>query len=287
VINENSDLEKDVCMACCHPTKRKIVELLAEEDLSFTQLQNRINGSCDSGGFGYHLRRLVGFVEFEPTTKKYKLTYRGYLLLGIVREFRSRVLKGNQPLRYAEQLVLRDHAFAYFNSESFKRDIAFPFFKAGLSRGYAAFYAVGEEKLDSDVLALKKYGVDIDSLPKGAFTVMPSFEWFIQKGKAKAKTITENWQMLLEGKKEAGFAGLQVAGETAVFVDNGKGNELLQYEESLGRQFALDMCAICLYDKKRFEEGGISQVFKSHGHIISEELYGKTPDYSKDERIAT
>jgi hypothetical protein len=273
-------LEKDVFRACCHPTKRKIVELLAEENLSFTQLQNRINGSCDSGGFGYHLRRLVGFVEFDPSSKKYKLTYRGNLLLGIIREFCSRVLKGNQPLRYAEQLVLRDHAFALFKSESFKRDIVFPFFKVGLSRGYAAFYAVGEEKLDAEVLALKKHGIDLESLPKEAFTVLPSFEWYIQKGKAEAKTIIENWQMLLEEKKEVGFAGLQVAGEMAAFIDNGKGNELRQYEESLGRQIGLDMCAICLYDKKRFEERGFLQVFKSHGHIISEELYGKTPDYS-------
>jgi hypothetical protein len=258
-----------------HPINREIIEYLAEEDLSFTQLLNRINGSCDRGKFGYHLRRLVGFIEFEPTTKKYKLTYRGNLLLGIIREFRSRVLKGNRPLRYAEQLVLGDHAFALFTSESFKRDITFPFFKAGLSRGYAAVYAVGEEKLNAEVLALKKHGIDLDTLPTEALTVMPSFEWYIQKGKAKTRTIIENLQMLLNEKKKAGFAGLWSATEMATFIDNGKGNELLQYEASLGRQFGLDVCGLCLYDKKRFEEMGISQVFKSHGHIISEELCGK------------
>lgn len=262
--------------AMSHPIKRKIIEYLAEENLSFTQLLSKINAFGDSGKFGYHLRRLTDFVELEPTTKKYQLTYRGRLLSGLIREFCSQVSRGNQPLRYAEQLVLRDHAFALFNSESFKRDITFPFLKAGLSRGYAAVYAVSEEKLDSEVLALKKSGVDLDSSPKGALTVMPSFEWYIQKGKAEAKTITENWQMLIEEKKEAGFAGLQVAGETAVFVDDGKVNELLQYEKSLGRQCGLDMCTICLYDKKSFEEIGIPQVLKSHSHIISEDLLGRT-----------
>jgi hypothetical protein len=265
-----------VCKSLSHTIKRKIIGYLAEENLSFTQLLSKINGFGDSGKFGYHLRGLTEFVELEPTTKKYQLTYRGRLLSDLIREFYSQVSKGNQLFRYAEQLVLRDHAFVIFNSESFKRDITFPFLKAGLSSGYAAVYAVGEEKLDYEVLAIKKSGVDLDSLPKGALTVMPSFEWYIQKGKAEAKTITENWQMLIEEKREAGFAGLQVAGETAVFIGAGKGNELMQYEASLGRQLGLDMCAICLYDKKSIEEIGIPQVLKSHGHIISEDLHGKT-----------
>ncbi len=259
-----------------HPINRKIIEYLAEEDLSFTQLLSRINGSCDRGKFGYHLRRLVGFIEFEHTTKKYKLAYRGNLLLDIIREFRSRVLKGNRPLRYAEQLAAGDHAFALYNGESFKQDMAFPFFKAGLSRGYAAVYVVGEEKLDSEVSALKKHGIDLESLPTGAFTLMPSFEWYIQKGKAETKTIIENLQMLLNEKKKAGFTGVWDAAEMATFIDNGKGNELLKYEASLGRQFGSDMCGICLYEKKRFEEMGISQVFRRHGHIISEDIVGRT-----------
>jgi hypothetical protein len=259
-----------------HPTNRKIIERLAEENLSFTQLLTRINGSCEHGKFGYHLRRLIGFIEFDAAIKKYKLTYRGKILLDIIREFRIRVQKGNQPLRYAEQFARGDHAFALFNSESFKHDIAFSFMKAGLLRGQAAVYVVGEEKLDSEVLALEKHGLDLDSLPTDALTVMPSYEWYIQKGKAEAKTILTNYLRLLEEKKKLGFTGLQVAGEMATFFDNGKANEWLQYEETLGREFDLDACALCLFDSKRFAEMGISQIFKSHGHIISEEMCGKT-----------
>ena len=275
-ICESNEWNNEIQIAMSHPIKRKIIECLAEENLSFTQLLSRINGSYEHGDFGYHLRRLAGFVELEPTTKKYKLTYRGRLLLDVIREFRIRVQKGNYPLRYAEQLAAGAHAFALFNSESFKHDIVFPFFKAGLSKGYAAVYVVGEEKLGSEVLALKKRGIDLDSLPKGAFTVMPSFEYYIQKGKAEGKTIIENFQVLLEEKKKAGFLGIWGATEMAVFVDYGKAKELLQYEESLGGQFSLDVGGICLYDSKRFEEMNISQIYKRHGHIISEEMCGKT-----------
>jgi len=270
--NWNNEIHK----AMSHPIKRAIIDFLAYDDLSFMQLLNRINSSYEHGNFGYHLRSLVGFIEFEPKIRKYKLTYRGRLLLEIIREFRSSVQKGNQPIRYAEQLAAGAHAFALFSSESFKHDIAFPFFKAGLSKGYAAVYVVGEEKLDSEVLALKKRGIDLDSLPKGAFTVMTSYEYYIQKGKAEDKTIIGNLQMLLEEKKKAGFLGIWGATEMAVFFDNGKTKELLQYEESLGSQFGLDVGGICLYDTKRVEEGSISQIYKSHGHIISEEMCGKT-----------
>ena len=281
---DSDDWDDNSQKAISHQTKRKIIEYLAEEDLSFTQLQSKINSSSDHGKFGYHLRGLAGFIEFEPATKKYKLTYRGRLLFDIIREFRRQVSRGYRPSRYAEQLAAGDHAFALLSSESFKQDIAFPFFKAGLSRGFAAVYIVGEEKLDSEVLALKKHGIDLDSLPTGAFTLMPSFEWYIQKGKAQGKAIIENLQMLLKEKKKAGFVGVWGASEMAVFIDNGKGNELLQYEKSLGRQFGLDVSGICLFDKKRFEEMDISQIFKSHGHIISEELCGKTIDLEKGKR---
>lgn len=264
-------------MAMSHPINRKIINYLAEENLSFTQLLTRINGSCEHGNFGYHLRRLIGFVEFECATKKYKLTYRGKLLLDVIREFRIQVQKGNRPLRYAEQLAGGAHAFGVFKSESFKHEIAFPFLKAGLLKGFAALYAVPEEKLDSEVLALKKCGVDIESVPTGAFSVMSNFEWYIQNGKAKPKTIMENYLMMLEQKKQAGFKGLQVAGQWGVFIDAVKEKELLEYEELLGRQLGrLDACVLCLFDEKRFAEMGVSRLFKSHGHIISEETCGKT-----------
>jgi hypothetical protein len=278
-ICESDDWDNEIQKAISHPINRKVIEYLAEETLSFTQLLNKIDGSCEHGKFGYHLRRLAGFVEFEPVTKKYVLTYRGRLLLDIIRDFRRRVQKANQPLKYAEQFARGDHAFALYNTESFKHDISFSFMKAGLLRGKAAVYTVGEEKLDSEVLLLKKNCLDLDSLPKGALTVIPSYEWYIQKGKAESKTIIENWQRLVKEKKKLGFKGCQVAAENATFFDNGKANELLQYEEAIGRKIDLDACAICLFDSKRCKENGVSRIYKSHSHIISEELVGKTTPF--------
>ena len=259
-----------------HPVNRKIIECLRDENLGFTELLNKVDGDGDHGKFGYHLRTLSEFVELEPTTKKYRLTARGKLLAGVIHDFRFLTSKGNEASRYVERLTIGDHAVAFCDNDDFKHQISFPFLKAGLSRGEAAVYIVSEDRLDSEIREIKKHGIDLDSLPKEAFTIMSASEWYLRKGRAKARTIVTNWQMLINGKKKAGFAGVHTAGEVAVFISNGKSEELFGYEESLGRQLAFDLCALCLYDKNALEERHVARVLNCHGHIVSEDLLGKT-----------
>ena len=142
----NSSFQK----AMAHPTKRKIVECLREADLSFTELLNTV-GYINHGGFGYHLRELKGFVELEPLTKKYRLTDKGRILAGLIRDFRSVASMNEEYARYVENLVFGDHAFALYASEDFKRQISLSFLKAGLLKGEAVVYLVAENKRDSEV----------------------------------------------------------------------------------------------------------------------------------------
>jgi hypothetical protein len=258
-----------------HPTNRGIIDCLHDQSLSFTDLLNKV-GNSDHGRFGYHLRMLREFVELEPTTNNYRLTDKGKLLASVISDFRFLTSGANEASRYAKNLRIGDHAVALYDNEDFKCRISFPFLKAGLSMGEAAVYAVSEDKLDSEVREIQKYGIDFDSLPKGAFTVISAYEWYLRKGKAKAKTIVANWQTLVQEKKKAGFAGVHAAVEMAVFINNAKSKELFRYDESLGRQLASDVCALCLYDKNVLEEGFLTRVLNCHGHVISKDLVGKT-----------
>lgn len=266
-----------------HPVNRKIIECLDDESLSFTELLNRVGDDGNHGKFGYHLRALREFVKLEPKTKKYCLTDRGKLMAEAVRCFYHVPSREDASARYAENLKIRDHAFALYDNEDFRRKIALSFLKAGLSRGEAAVYVVSEDKLDSEIREIQKYGIDPDSLPKEAFTIIPAYEWYIKKGRAEGKTIITNWQMLSQEKKKTGFAGVHVATDAMVFFNNGKSEELLRYEESLGKQFALDLgaCAICFYDKNLLEERHFLRVFKSHGHLITKDMIGKTPAWKE------
>ena len=169
-----------------HPTNRGIIDCLRDHSLSFTDLMNKV-GNSDHGRFGYHLRMLREFVELESITKKYRLTDKGKLLSAVIRDFRFLTSGANEASRYAKNLRIGDHAVALYDNEDFERRISFPFLKAGLSRGEATVYVVSEDKLDSEVRELQKYGIDFDGLPKGAFTVISAYEWFLEKGESQSQ----------------------------------------------------------------------------------------------------
>jgi hypothetical protein len=275
-VQGNNNWDYDIQRAMSHPVNRKIIDCLHDGNLGFTELLNKVGDDGNHGRFGYHLRTLSKFVELEPTTKKYRLTDKGKLLSVVIRDFRFLTSRGKEASRYAERLTIGDHAVAFYDNDDFKRQISFPFLKAGLSSGETTVYIVSEDKLDSEIREIQEYGIDLDSLPKEAFTIMSASEWYLRKGRAKAKKIVTNWQTLIHEKKKAGFTGVHAAGETAVFISNGKSEELLRYEELLDRQLAPDLCALCLYDKNILEERHIARVFNCHGHIISKNLLGKT-----------
>jgi len=275
-VQGNNNWDYDIHRAMSHPVNRKIIDCLHDENLGFTELLNKVGDDGNHGRFGYHLRTLSKFVELEPTTKKYRLTDKGKLLSAVIHDFRFLTSKGKEASRYAERLTIGDHAVAFYDNDDFKRQISFPFLKAGLSSGEATVYIVSEEKLDSEIREIQEYGIDLDRLPTEAFTIMSASEWYLRKGRAKAKTIVTNWQTLTHQKKKAGFTGVHAAGETAVFINNGKTEELLRYGEALGRQLAFDLCVLCLYDKNILEERHITRVLHCHGHMISKDLLGET-----------
>jgi hypothetical protein len=275
-MQRNNSWDYQIQSAMSHPVNRKIIECLHDGNLPFTELLNKVGDDANHGKFGYHLRTLSKFVELEPTTKKYCLTDRGELLAEMILDFRYLTSRGKEASRYAEHLTIGDHAVALCEDEDFKREISFPFLKAGVSSGEAAVYIVSEDKMDSEIREIQKYGIDLDSLPKEAFTIMSASEWYLRKGRAYVKTILTNWQTFIQEKKKAGFTGVHIAGETTDIINAGLSEEFLKFDEFLGRQLVFDVCGLCLYDETVLEERYLARVFHCHGHVISKCLLGKT-----------
>lgn len=258
-----------------HPIKRRIIECLQDASLSFTELLNEIPES-NHGKFGYHLRTLSAFVELEPSTGKYRLTNRGKLLAACIRDIRSITSVNKEYAKYVQDLRFGDHAVAFYTTEDFKRKITFPYLKAGLQKNEAVVYVVSENRLDEEIREIQRYGIDLNHLQKEAFEIMSAYQWYLEEGKAQGETIIANWLSLLKEKKSTGFTGLRAAGETEVFVDYAETKELLKYERLLGRQLTMDMCALCLYDRKKFDQEQFIQVCNFHGHLISKGIVGRT-----------
>ena len=257
-----------------HRIKRRIIECLRDADLSFTELFNAV-GDDNHGRFGYHLRELKGFVELEPSTKKYCLTDIGRLLDACIRDFRFITSVGKRLTNYVQHLKLGDHAVGFYNTEDFKHKMVFPFIEAGLQKNKAVVYLVSEHKLSSEDQAIMRYGINVDQFRAGALTIMSAREWYLRKGKAHAKTIIANWLALLKEKKKAGFTGLYAIGEMGVFFDYAKSKEALGYEAELGRQFTHDLCGFCLYDRNKLDVEQSIELCSFHGHLISKGVIGK------------
>jgi len=268
--------------ALAHPIRRRIIERLQERNLSFHELLKYIIVR-NHGKLGFHIRALkvAGLVECDPSTKNYFLTDRGQLASELIWDARFIIARSGQdlalePRRYARRLRLGDHAILFYDTEDDMHDVSFQFLEAGLLKGEAVVYVVPENRLDSEGREIQRYGISVDRFRKEAFTIMPAEEWYLEKGKAQAEAIIANWLSLSEEKRRGRFAGLRVAGEMKVFFDYAKGEELLKYEASLGRQLLPNLCGLCLYDTHGLDEEQFIQLNKSHGHSIFKGIALKT-----------
>jgi hypothetical protein len=180
-----------------------------------------------------------------------------------------------ESVRYTEGLGRGDHAVGLCHAEEFKHEIVFPFLKAGLLKGEAVAYVAPEHKQSLIAKEILNYGINGDYLRNGTFIVMSAYDWYLEKGKAQGKTIIANWNELLKEKRKAGFAGLRVVGEMDTFFDYGKVEEMLKYEEMIGKQFTMDFSALCLYNTDRLDCEKLSRICHAHGHIISKGVIGE------------
>jgi len=259
-----------------HSMRRRIITCLLEQgSLSFNDLLKLVT-SKNHGELGFHLRALKGLIE-KKSSDEYSLTNKGLLAAGLLDDISLILARITQdllssPIRYVQSLAFGDHAFFPCNSETNKKDTCFSYLRAGLANGEAAVFFAREQKLDSYVHEIQRYGISAEYIDEEALVIMSAEEWYINKGKAHAQTIISNWTKLLKAKQKAGFLGLRGAGEMDVFFDCAKTRELLAYERMLGRKFTLKSCTLCIYDDNRLDERQFRQMANLHGHIISKDI---------------
>jgi DNA-binding transcriptional ArsR family regulator len=138
------DATSNLLKILSHPLRRRIIKCLAEQgSLSFNDLLKLIN-SRNHGELGFHLRAMKDLIE-KKSSGEYSLTNKGLLAANLLDNI-SLILSGAtqdlsySPIRYAQRLVLGEHAFLSSDSETTKKDIYFPYLKAGLENGEAAVF---------------------------------------------------------------------------------------------------------------------------------------------------
>lgn len=272
--------DNEIHRALAHPIRRRILECLQKNDLSFPELLKNVAVS-NHGKLGFHLRALmmrprIGLVEQDASTRKYRLTDRGQLAGELIWDIRFAIERGgrdlvHEPTRYVRRLKFGDHAVLYYDTERAKREITFPFLEVGLSKGEAVVYVVSENEVDSESQALQRYGIGADYFGTEAFTIMSDDEWFMKEGKAQPNIIIDNWRAIAKEKQKAGFTGVRGAVEMKLMLNYSR-EQLLRLETMLGKQFTINLCEMCLYDVNRLEEKQVIQLNKCHGHEIFKDI---------------
>ena len=135
-----------------------------------------------------------------------------------IRDLSYIISSDQKPSKFVQDLNIKDHAVAFYETEDFKHQILSPFFRMGLQKGEAAIYFVPEARLTSETKETQRYGLDFSSMPEEAFTIISADDWYLKKGKASSKIITNNWLDLVKKRKKAGFKGLRVAANMDPFL---------------------------------------------------------------------
>lgn len=210
------------------------------------------------------------YIEHNSITHKYRLTDSGKKAGSLVLD--ARLLSvGNGPTanaaEYVKDLDIGTHAVMFSTNDDYGLDISCSFLISGLTNGYSAFYLAQDYKLNSITEEIRNR-LNLEPSPLGALNILSAEEWYMQKGKFNAEKITNNWVRLSQKQQKAGYKGIYVCGETEVFFDYSKTEELLMYEGGLGKSLGSSMSAICIYDNPRFYENIFETLTKYHSHII-------------------
>lgn len=249
--------------------------MLFSKNYSFMELLKIVEVE-NHGTLGYHLRTLREFIKIDPLTEKYSLSEKGELLASCIQDLDFIASMRRKPSEYVQNLTVGEHTVAFYETDEYKHQILTPFFRTGFQRGEAVVYLAPESRLTEEKRTVEKLGMTVDPDHREAFTILSADDWYLNKGKADCKVIVHQFLSLLKRMNKAGFKGLRLAGDLSPFYDYSKTAELMEYEESLGRQFAFNVCAMCLYDWNRFDRSQFKQIFSYHGHIVSKTLFGST-----------
>lgn len=175
-----------------------------------------------------------------------------------------------------------DHLCLIYNNREEQLAAAVPFIRAGLERGEKCLYVVDDNTAATVIDAMKATGIDTDkALASGALSVVTKRDSYLKNGE-----FDPDWMIGFLGEAVAsaereGYAGFRVTGEMTWALGGGTdAAKLLEYESKLNEFFPkFKVCAICQYNRQRFDPEILLKVIQTHPLIAHGELICDNPHY--------
>lgn len=166
-----------------------------------------------------------------------------------------------------EFLQLGKHVCPIYENQSQRLAISVPFVVKGLAQGESCFYIADEESSEHFMVALAAAGVDVaqERERHGLCQLSGRKDWF-RLGEFSPPAMIELLQEAASAAKEAGFAGLRIAGEmswvTGLKIET---DQLIEYERLLN-EFSQGSGAtvVCQYDRSRLDAAVVNELLRMH-----------------------
>jgi hypothetical protein len=155
------------------------------------------------------------------------------------------------------------HAILFYDSQESKRNLLFSHLKFGENyQGLA--YVCSEESPKQIREEMIKFGLDAKTV-KGSERLMVSNydDVYIVNGEVSIPDIIGKFAALVDTYKRRGYTGLRAAAEMSCFLENGKKDELVAYENALHRRFSFAAEGICAYSIAEMVRSGYLDILMS------------------------
>lgn len=186
-------------------------------------------------------------------------------------------------IKSAEEINLHDHLCLIYENYEEQLGAIIPFVKVGLARNEKCAYIADDNTAEDVILALKEIDEDLfgASLTRGNLSVLTKNESYVKDGYFSPEKMISFLENNIHDAANAGFAGLRVTGEmTWIFGGDPGAERMMEYEAKLNDFLPIqNACAICQYNKNRFSDELLLQVFQTHPKVIYKNRIIENPLY--------
>lgn len=185
------------------------------------------------------------------------------------------------------KIGFHDHLCMIYEEPEEQFGMILPYVKFGLSRNEKCIYIANDNTVARVIEEMKKDDPALfgDALDNGGLSVLTRRETYVKGGYFSPEKMIA---LLTESTNNAikeGFTGLRATGEmTWMFAGDPGSERMMEYEAKLNYFFPEHKAsAVCQYNRKKFSNEQLVQVFQTHPKVIYRNEIMENPLYLSTE----
>lgn len=178
----------------------------------------------------------------------------------------------NGRKRVLRDVCLGDHLCLIYESREEQFYTAIPFIEMGLRNNEKCTYIANENSIEEITKAMNFLNEELftKSLQNGSLAMLTKSDSYLKEGYFDPDKMINFLREDMNKSIEQGHSGIRVTGEMTWMLAGDPGSEkLMEYESKLNNFLpGSKTCALCQYNRNKFSEEIMLNVFRTHPLII-------------------